>query len=129
MTKASLAFVFALAGSIAAAQATSPNRQSVNGAGQAPSVAKQNAKATVQAFPPVLIQQGGSLFAQQCAFCHGRDAAGGETGPDLTRSKVVADDVGGNQIGSVVRNGRPQKGMPAFKMSDEQIAALAAFIH
>ena len=28
-------------------------------------------------------------FSQDCAFCHGRDAGGGETGPDLTRSKLV----------------------------------------
>ena len=43
---------------------------------------------------------------QDCAFCHGRDAGGGEDGPDLTRSKLVADDVGGDKIGPVVRNGR-----------------------
>src|SRR5258708_1523137 len=36
-----------------------------------------------------------ALFVQRCAFCHGRDAGGGETGPDLTRSKMVADDTGG----------------------------------
>jgi cytochrome c oxidase cbb3-type subunit 3 len=66
---------------------------------------------------------------QQCAFCHGRDTGGGETGPDLTRSKVVADDVAGNQIGVVVRNGRPDKGMPRFNVSDQELTALVAFIH
>src|SRR6202453_1796497 len=50
---------------------------------------------------PELAAAGGSLFQQNCAFCHGRDAAGGETGPDLTRSKVVTSDVGGNQIGEI----------------------------
>ena len=38
---------------------------------------------------------------------------GGETGPDLTRSQVVAEDVKGDKIGPVVRSGRPEKGMPA----------------
>jgi cytochrome c oxidase cbb3-type subunit 3 len=77
-----------------------------------------------------LAQTGGnSLFQQNCAFCHGRDAAGGETGPDLTRSKVVADDVAGNKIGPIVRNGIPDKGMPKFTLNDSDIAALAAFIH
>src|SRR6202012_5091315 len=57
---------------------------------------------------------GGSLFQQNCAFCHGRDAGGGETGPDLTRSKLVSSDVGGDKIGDVVLHGRPDKGMPAF---------------
>lgn len=76
-----------------------------------------------------LIRSGARLFNQHCAFCHGRDARGGDTGPDLTSSPVVAKDVGGDQIGIVVRNGRPGKGMPSFNFSDEQIAALAAFIH
>jgi cytochrome c oxidase cbb3-type subunit 3 len=72
---------------------------------------------------------GGSLFQQNCAFCHGRDAGGGETGPDLTRSKVVAEDVGGDKIGTIVRNGIPDKGMPKFNLNDSDIAALATFIH
>ena len=73
---------------------------------------------------------GGSLFQQNCAFCHGRDAGGGETGPDLTRSKLVSADVGGDKISDVVLHGRPDKGMPAFStLSTEQITDLAAFIH
>jgi len=87
------------------------------------------AKATPPTFAPALVEQGQSLFLQHCAFCHGRDAAGGETGPDLTRSTVVASDVNGDKIGTVVRNGRPDKGMPAFTLPDPQIAALVAFIH
>ena len=75
------------------------------------------------------IAAGGALFQQNCAFCHGRDAGGGETGPDLTRSKLVSTDVGGDKIGDVVLHGRPDKGMPAFPFSSEQIANLAAFIH
>ncbi|MGC2404211.1 MAG: c-type cytochrome [Acidobacteriaceae bacterium] len=72
---------------------------------------------------------GGGVFQQNCAFCHGRDAGGGETGPDLTRSKLVSSDVGGDKIGDVVLHGRPDKGMPAFQLPPEQIANLAAFIH
>ncbi len=75
------------------------------------------------------IATGQALFQQRCAFCHGRDAGGGETGPDLTSSKLVADDVGGNQIGVVVRSGRADKGMPPFNVTDQEVAALAAFIH
>jgi cytochrome c oxidase cbb3-type subunit 3 len=78
---------------------------------------------------PELAAAGGSLFQQNCAFCHGRDAAGGETGPDLTQSKLVTSDVGGDKIGDVVLHGRPDKGMPAFSFSSEQISELAAFIH
>jgi cytochrome c oxidase cbb3-type subunit 3 len=78
---------------------------------------------------PGLVEQGQSRFLQDCAFCHGRDAGGGETGPDLTRSKLVADDSKGDKIGPVVRNGRPEKGMPRFGVSDQELAALVAFIH
>jgi cytochrome c oxidase cbb3-type subunit 3 len=72
---------------------------------------------------------GESLFTQNCAFCHGRDAGGGEEGPDLTRSKLVAEDVAGNKIGPVVLNGRSEKGMPRFKLSDQEVQDLAAYIH
>jgi cytochrome c oxidase cbb3-type subunit III len=76
------------------------------------------------------IQAGKALFASQCSFCHGRDAAGGESGPDLTASALVEQDVHGDKIGVVVRNGRPGKGMPAFSnVDDQQLAALVAFIH
>src|SRR5580658_11363831 len=74
-------------------------------------------------------ERGGALFLQQCAFCHGRDAGGGEDGPDLTRSKLVAGDVGGDKIAPVIREGRPEKGMPRFSLPEAEIAALAAFIH
>jgi cytochrome c oxidase cbb3-type subunit III len=80
--------------------------------------------------PSELAAAGGSLFQQNCAFCHGRDAGGGETGPDLTRSKLVGEDVAGDKISDVVQHGRPDKGMPAFgTLSSEQILSLATFIH
>lgn len=82
-----------------------------------------------QPFPKDLIENGHQYFEQKCAFCHGRDAGGGETGPDLTRSQVVADDLKGNKIGEVVRAGRADKGMPAFNVSDAELAGIAAFLH
>ena len=74
-------------------------------------------------------QAGQTLFAAQCAFCHGRDAAGGETGPDLTSSELVEKDVGGNEIGPVVRAGRLDKGMPSFNLPDTDLDAIVAFLH
>lgn len=76
-----------------------------------------------------LVDAGQSLFQQNCAFCHGRDAMGGETGPDLTRSKLVLADVGGDKISEVVRDGRPEKKMPAFNFSSQEVLSLAAYIH
>jgi cytochrome c oxidase cbb3-type subunit 3 len=74
-------------------------------------------------------QSPNALFLQQCSFCHGRDAGGGEDGPDLTRSKLVAGDHGGDQIAAVIRNGRVEHGMPRFNLTDQEIAGLVAFIH
>lgn len=85
--------------------------------------------AAAKTYSPDLVQQGRALLRKDCSFCHGRDAGGGETGPDLTRSKLVAADVDGDKIGPVVRNGRPDKGMPPFDRSDQEIASLVAFIH
>ncbi|HKE85737.1 MAG TPA: c-type cytochrome, partial [Vicinamibacterales bacterium] len=75
------------------------------------------------------IEAGRTRFASQCGFCHGRDAAGGESGPDLTRSALVAGDVRGDRIGPLVRSGRIDKGMPAFTLSDADLAAIVAFVH
>jgi cytochrome c oxidase cbb3-type subunit 3 len=75
------------------------------------------------------IQAGQSRFASQCGFCHGRDAQGGESGPDLTRSTLVAGDDHGDKIGPVIRAGRQDKGMPSFSLSVAEVAAIVAFIH
>lgn len=111
-----------------------------------PSIGAQNPAAPRPARPPVTvgsqgpmpvhakytaaqIEGGGVLFLQNCAFCHGKDAGGGESGPDLTRSKLVSSDKEGEAIGVVVRNGRTDKGMPRFSLPDAEIVNLVAFIH
>ena len=121
--RASKSYVFLVAALICTA-ALSPAKSSN---GQEPVAAKPAPES-----PAALeqIQTGKTLFASQCSFCHGRDAAGGESGPDLTASALVEQDVHGDKIGVVVRNGRLAKGMPAFgNIDDTQLAALAAFIH
>jgi cytochrome c oxidase cbb3-type subunit III len=74
------------------------------------------------------VASGKTEFRQTCGFCHGPDGRGA-SGPDLIRSSVLSHDVNGNLIGPVVRNGRPEKGMPAFPLSDNQIRAIADFLH
>jgi cytochrome c oxidase cbb3-type subunit 3 len=85
--------------------------------------------ATRHTYPAEQVRAGQPIFAAQCGFCHGRDAMGGETGPDLTRSALVAADVRGDTIGPLVRDGRVDKGMPAFTLGDADLAAVVAFIH
>jgi cytochrome c oxidase cbb3-type subunit 3 len=82
-----------------------------------------------QTYPPEQIQTGELRFAAQCGFCHGRDAAGGESGPDLTRSELVAQDLHGDRIGPLLRAGRLDAGMPSFKLSDSELNSMVAFVH
>lgn len=129
-----LAIVAAIAG-LAAYQGRQLHIYAASGQAPAAPATTQNAGPTHGGNPATAasaeaIAGGGSVFQQNCAFCHGRDAGGGETGPDLTRSKLVTADVGGDKIGDVVLHGRMEKGMPAFSnLSPEQVANLAAFIH
>jgi len=84
---------------------------------------------TPQSYPAEQIQAGESRFIAQCGFCHGRDAQGGETGPDLTRSLLVAGDVRGDKLKPLILAGRPAAGMPAFSLPAADIDAIVAFIH
>ena len=74
------------------------------------------------------IERGHKQFGQACGFCHGPDATGAR-GPDLVRSPLVAHDVKGDLIGEAIRHGRPEKGMPAMPLTDEQVSDIAAFLH
>jgi cytochrome c oxidase cbb3-type subunit 3 len=100
------------------------------GPGQASPASRRPAPAAApQAFPPEQIEAGRTRFASQCGFCHGRDAAGGETGTDLTRSELVGADIRGDKLIPMIRSGRPDKGMPAFTLPDADLTAIVAFIH
>ena len=97
-----------------------------------PAAAPVPATAVEQSYPPELVAAGRVMFASQCGFCHGLDTGGASGGPDLTRSDLVARDVRGDLIGAVVRTGRldAEVPMPAFPdLSDEDIAAMVAFVH
>jgi cytochrome c oxidase cbb3-type subunit 3 len=98
-------------------------------AGASPASQRPPSAATLQTYPPEQVKAGATLFASQCGFCHGRDAAGGEGGTDLTRSDLVVQDVRGDRIGPLVRSGRTDKGMPAFTLSQQDLTAIVAFIH
>src|SRR5260221_11728914 len=74
------------------------------------------------------VELGHKQFEQACGFCHGPDATGAR-GPDLVRSPLVAHDVKGDKIGEVIRLGRPDKGMPAMPVTDQQVLDIAAYLH
>src|SRR5690348_17173579 len=76
------------------------------------------------------LERGRGLYQVNCQFCHGVDARGGDGGgPNLVRSEIVLRDQNGELIGDVVKNGRPDRGMPKFNLNDNQIKDVAAYIH
>ena len=97
--------------------------------GQSPASLPPPKTVTQQTYPAEQVQAGEGRFTSQCGFCHGRDAAGGETGPDLTRSALVAQDTRGDKIGPLLKAGRPDRGMPSFDLTTAEVGALVAFIH
>ena len=77
---------------------------------------------------PALIARGNSVYGIECRSCHGADLRGGDLGgPNLLRSQVVLNDQEGEIIHPII-NGSLQ-GMPAIKMSDEDVKAVATYIH
>jgi cytochrome c oxidase cbb3-type subunit III len=72
--------------------------------------------------------KGSTLFAENCAACHGSDGRGGERAPNIaTRPDIVGLSDG--RLNSIVANGVPAGGMPAFGfLGSQQVDALVAYL-
>ncbi len=85
-----------------------------------------------QAAPPIdpaVLERGRGLYSVACAFCHGSEARGGETGPNLIRYAVILDDRNGELLIPIVRGGRPERGMPPRPdLTDAQVKDIATFL-
>lgn len=80
-------------------------------------------------YPSDVVRRGHDQFQRTCSFCHGSNATGGTNGPNLVLSALVRHDENGSLLGPFIRQGRPEKGMPAFQFDDAQLAELTAFLH
>src|SRR5205809_690705 len=101
--------------SIAFGQAPNPQARPVRPPStQSPASQPRPKSATSQNYTADQIREGEVRFGSQCVCCHGKGAAGGESGPDLTRAELVAQDSRGDKLTPVIRAGRPNSGMPAF---------------
>ena len=78
---------------------------------------------------PAAVNRGAKLFAANCAGCHGVSAKGGPGAPDLVRSVLVLDDEKGILIAPVLREGRPDQGMPKPNLTEPQISDIVAWLH
>jgi cytochrome c oxidase cbb3-type subunit 3 len=74
-------------------------------------------------------KKGDPLYKQNCSTCHGETARGAQ-GPNLVRSVLVLHDEKGEEIGPVIKSGRPQGGMPAFpNLSQDDLYNISQYIH
>src|SRR3981189_1673136 len=105
-------------------------------AGQLPST--PGTKATITGSPaaitasrqdPAAVERGGPLFVAKCGGCHGATAKGTNRAPDLVRSLLMLNDEKGLLVGPVIRNGRPDKGMPKLNLTEDQISDIVAWLH
>jgi cytochrome c oxidase cbb3-type subunit 3 len=78
---------------------------------------------------PEAVARGGKVFATFCAGCHGTNASGRPGAPDLIRSVIVLDDEKAILVGPVIREGRPDKGMPKLPLTEQQISDVASWLH
>lgn len=77
---------------------------------------------------PAAAAKGAPLYKENCAACHGENARGSQ-GPNLVRSTVVLHDEKDEEIGPVIKNGRPQGGMPGFpNLSQDDIHNISQFL-
>jgi len=74
-------------------------------------------------------KKGEPLYKQYCSTCHGQNARGAQ-GPNLVRSVVVLHDEKGEEIGPVIKNGKPAAGMPGFPaLSQDDLYNIAQYLH
>ncbi len=77
---------------------------------------------------PAAAAKGAPLYKQNCGGCHGETARGGQA-PNLVRSIAVLHDEKDEEIGPVIKNGRPQAGMPPFpNLSQDDIHNIDQFL-
>ena len=82
---------------------------------------------------PAAHDRGRALWASQCIDCHGSQARGSETGPNIIRTKTVNFDrssfTPGSVLGPFLKAGHPtQSGKPSASFTDEEIVGLAHFL-
>ena len=66
-------------------------------------------------------------FERRCGGCHGADGAGGERAPAIgsrEHARVESDDA----VRSLLRNGIPDAGMPAFHLPEPELSEIVAFV-
>jgi cytochrome c oxidase cbb3-type subunit III len=75
------------------------------------------------------VERGKTLYGIQCTGCHGADLRGGDMGgPNLLRSQAVLGDLDGEKVIPILQGSREDAGMPAIKVSADDMKAVAAYL-
>ncbi len=107
------------------------------GAGQAaPAVPQLPQVSRTPKVDPALSAAGKALWTTHCITCHGTQARGTETGPNLIRSETVNYDRAtpnepgtGQVLGPFLKKGHPtQSGKPSASFTDQEIRQFAQFL-
>jgi mono/diheme cytochrome c family protein len=77
--------------------------------------------------------RGRALWASHCIDCHGSQARGSDTGPNIIRTKVVNFDrsatVAGSVLGPFLKAGHPtQSKKPSASFTEDEVVGLANFL-
>ena len=74
-----------------------------------------------------LVDRGRAQFNTRCSGCHGLDGTGGERAPAITKgSRQTAGTEAA--IRNLIQQGLPEKGMPGFAVTREELDAITAFV-
>ena len=79
----------------------------------------------VASLPAQSADPGRQAFEGRCARCHGADGNGGEMGPAIVQRLPLRDNT---QLTDLLRQGLPERGMPAAVIPDDEMAVLVKFL-
>ncbi len=68
---------------------------------------------------------GRKIFETRCGVCHGADANGGEFAGSIVARVAVLTNA---ELSTTIRSGLPGRGMPAFSLTDSELAAVLAHL-
>src|SRR5438128_835794 len=71
------------------------------------------------------ITAGRRTFETRCGTCHGADGNGGDMAPSILFRLPTRDD---QQLATLVREGLPDRGMPAVRVTDTELSDLIRFL-
>lgn len=82
-----------------------------------------------------VVEQGKAVWNRECITCHGTNARGSDTGPNLIRSETVNYDRSkptagyGTVLGPFLKKGhQTQSGKPSASFTDQEVLQLAEFL-